>query len=362
MTTLSTTSGILSKKNTVNIFLVYSPLHYLAAERIAAHFENGAKNYLYFLKEEFASLVNTDNWTGTGFLPWPRFYPERGLFGRLNRTRMNLHILESVCQEASIIRLHAPVIDTEAINYSINHLRKLVPDGNFSVRLIPDGVLNTRKHPLGLLKELLQYLRKLRKVFYPELNFYVFRGDRTGSDDPIVDRIYLLPSFPHKYNSGKVMVIPSLTDQQPIKGIGSSVPKALVIGQPLVAFNRMKVADVESVTVGLRGFITSCGIFNIDYKAHPKDRVREYDSLGYHDLKIDKPLEIFLAENCYDLIIGVCSTALLTARLILPKSTRVVAYGINRMIFRSEQDRQEILSPFQKLGVEIVDFPHETSA
>ena len=36
-----------SKPTIVNLFLIYSPLHYLPAELVAGRFENGARNYLF---------------------------------------------------------------------------------------------------------------------------------------------------------------------------------------------------------------------------------------------------------------------------------------------------------------------------
>jgi len=344
-----------SKQPVTNLFLIYSPLHYLAAESIAVHFEQNAHNYLFYLKLEFQKLVDPSKWDAVNFLPWPRFYPEKGLFGGMRRAVKNLKLVAGLCEGATTIRLHTTVIDTEAVNYLINFLKASFPCASFSVRIIPDGLLNIRRHPMGRLKEALQYLKKARRLFFPALDYYTFSGDRTGSDDPIVDRIYLLPHFPHQYNSAKTVKLPSLTASPESEETGWHAPRALVIGQPLVDFKRMSVANVEVVTRGIRDFIEQCSILEIDYKAHPKDRERDYDNPDYHDLNIDIALESYLSKHPYDLVIGVCSTALLTARLIMPISTRVVAYGINLMEFRSKNEREEIESPFKKLDVKIVD-------
>ena len=53
-----------SESTVANIFLIYSPLHYLAAESIAAHFGQNARNYLFFLKQEF-------RWCGPGIILQP---------------------------------------------------------------------------------------------------------------------------------------------------------------------------------------------------------------------------------------------------------------------------------------------------
>lgn len=347
-----------TESNVANIFLIYSPLHYLAAESIAAHFEQNQRNYLFFLKPEFKGLVDPSKWDALGFLPWPRFYPEKGLFGTIRRTRNNLAIVGRVCTGASEIRLHTPVIDTEAVNYFINYLKNTYPDAKFSVRLLPDGLLNVQRHPLGRLREMMQYCKKARRLIYPALNYFTFSGDRTGSDAKIVDRIYVLPGFPHEYDQAKTMEVSLLkgSGQSEMEtSVVSADKRALVIGQTLIAFKRFTMEDMLSVSLGIRAFIDGCGIDDIEYKSHPRDPDREFGHPDYKELVIAGPLETYIATTPYNLVIGVCSTALLTARIILPKSCRVVAYGMNMMQYRSDKDKKNILSPFIALGVEIVN-------
>jgi len=338
----------------VNIYLIYSPLHYLAAESIAVHHEPVARNVLFYLKEEFGGVVDPTRWDSSAFLPWPRFYPERGLFGRLRRATMNLEMVGSTCAGASEIRLHTPVIDTEAVNYFIQYLRRRYPTARFSVRLIPDGLLNVQRHPLGRIKELLQYCKKLRRVVCPDLDYYTFRGDRTGSDDAIVDRIYVLPGLPHEYDRSRTVEIPLMHGSTESRTLVAGNRRALVLGQPLVAYRRFTPDDMHSVSAGMRNFIADCGIDEICYKSHPRDLDREFAHPDYRELVIDGALEKHLAAEPYDLVIGVCSTALLTARMILPHSCRVVAYGLDMMKYRGERDRRNIEAPFASLGVEMV--------
>lgn len=348
-----------SESSAVNIFLIYSPLHYLAAESVAEHFGQNARNCLFFLKPEFKGLVDSSKWDVVDFIPWPRFYPEKGMFGRVRRTRKNLDMVDKACTGASEIRLHTPVIDTEAANYFINFLQGTHPGVNFSVRLIPDGLMNVQRHPLGRLKEVMQYCKKARRLISPALNYYTFGGDRTGSDTKIVDRIYVLPGFPHEYNRAKTVEISLLKKSQGhvVEAAAENTKRrALVIGQPLIAFNRFNRDDMQAVSLGIHEFITACGITVIDYKSHPRDPDKEFGHPDYTELVIEKPLETYLASTPYDLVIGVCSTALLTARMILPASSRVVAYGMDMMKYRGTEDKIKIDSPFAALGVEMV--PH----
>lgn len=348
-----------SKPTAVNIFLIYSPLHYLAAEKVATHFERDARNCLFYLKPQFKELVDHSKWDFVDFLPWPRFYPEKGAFGRLRRTRNNLDAVSEVCKCASEIRLHTPTIDTEAINYFINHLINSFPGSRFCVRIIPDGLLNTRRHPLGRLKEILQYAKKARRVVCPSLDYYTFRGDRIGSDTAIVDRIYLLPGFPHEYDQKITVTMPSLCGSYEERDINLVEPRALVIGQPLVVDRQMSFDDMHRVTEGIHSFLKSKNISKIFYKSHPRDPNHEYAIDSYEDLNISKPLELHLTEEYYTVVIGVCSTALLIARMACHESTQVVAYGMDRMIFKNLKDRMTIHNAFKTLNVEIID--HENA-
>lgn len=338
----------------VNIYLIYSPLHYLAAESIAANFEKGARNYLFYLKQEYQDLVDPAAWDGVRFLPWPRFYPEKGMLGGVKRARNNLRLVGEICTGAAEIRLHTTVIDSEAVNYLINYLRSNFPAARFSIRIIPDGLLNIRRRPLKGVKPALQYLKKFRRLIAPELNYYTFSGDRTGADDPLVDRIYLMPRLPHEYDAAKVVELPSLVS---CTGAHEAArpPRALVVGQPLLDFKRMTPEHLATVTQGIRDFIAGAGIAEVVFKAHPKDKERGLAAPGYSDLELDEPLEMHLAHTPYDLVIGVFSTALVTARQILPESSRVVAYGINLVNYRYPAERGEVEDCFKSCGVEMID-------
>lgn len=337
--------------------MVYSPLHCLCADHIVRNFERGARNILFYLKPGYGSFVDSSLWDGIHYLPWPRFNPAPGLFGRLRRTLGNLDFVARQCQGAEVIRLHATVIDTEAVNYHISYLQRRFPTAEFSVRLFPDGILNLRKHPLGWFKERLQYVRLARMLVSPSLCYYRLKGDRTGSDDPIVDRIYVLPGLSHDYEPSKTVVLPEFSICSAKEPAAQREKNALVIGQPLVVYRRMTAADMTAVALGMKAFLESQGVTRIFYKPHPRDRQREYAVPGYEDLLVDKPLELHFAEEHYSIVIGVCSTALLTARMILPPTCRVIAYGLDRFIFRGEKDKRVLLDAFQSVGVEIV--PHD---
>lgn len=338
----------------INLYLIYSPLHYLAAESIVANFEQNGHNYLFYLKHEFKELVDPSQWDAVEFLPWPRFYPEKGLFGRMRRTKNNLAVVGAVCTGASEIRLHTPVIDTEAVNYFINFLQNAHPDAKFSVRLLPDGLLNVQRHPLGSFKEIMQYCKKARRLISPTLNYYTFRGDRTGSDAKIVDRIYVLPQLPHQYDLEKTVILPPFLQSVVDRDELQVKKRALVIGQPLIAYKRMSEENVAKVTLEIYSYLNACGIEEIYYKSHPRETNREYALDNYSEIILDKPLEHHLAEFPYGIVIGVYSTGLITGRLILPDWCKVVSCGINLVNFTSEEERNILIEIFEKLNVDML--------
>jgi hypothetical protein len=47
---------------------------------------------------------------------------------------------------------------------------------------------------------------------------------------------------------------------------------------------------------------------------------------------------------------------LLTARMILPPPCRVIAYGLDRFIFRGEKDKRVLLDAFESMGIELVPY------
>ncbi len=340
-------------RSKINLFFVYSPLHYICAEHIVEQFEKNETNYLFYIKKLVADLVRETSCREAVFLPWPRFYPEKGLFGQIQRTLKNLEIVESYCRGYDRIRIHTPVIDTEAVNYLINHLITTFPNSEVSVRLIPDGVLNIQRHPLGAFKEFMQYFRRLRRLISPRLNYYLLHGDRTGSDEPIVDRIYTLPGFPHEYRREKVVQMPPFRIKD--GAAARRERRALLIAQPLVQDRRLTPENCAVIREGIAEFLRRNDVSGVDYKSHPREKGKEFLCGHYREIFPKEPLETFLIRNHYDIVIGIYSTALLTARLILPESCRVISYGFDLVYYKNGKSKNKVSSVFDRLGVEMID-------
>lgn len=181
----------------VALYFVASPLQYLAARRIVERHETGARQILVWYKHGVAAVVRDSDWDASTYMPWPRFEPLPGVFGRHRRLLENLRRIAQMVGPCEALHIHSAVFDTEAINYFLRGLPKLCGAARMQARILPDGLISIRRYPLTPLKRGVQCLRKLRRLFSPLLDYWCFAGDRIGSDAAFCDRIYVLPGLPH---------------------------------------------------------------------------------------------------------------------------------------------------------------------
>lgn len=336
----------------VAVYFVASPLQYLAARRIAENFEAGARQVLVWYKPGVTPIVREADWDAAGYMPWPRWEPLPGPFGRHRRLRDNIRRVAALVGPCDSLHIHSAVFDTEAINYFLRALPKACGAREMRARILPDGIISIRRYPLAPAKRLAQYARKLRRLVAPELDYWCFGGDRIGSDAPFCDRIYVIAGLPHEYPADKVVVLPPLVTPRAGAAAGAASERtALVIGQPLVGAGLMKPADRDAVSDEIRAWLAALGIRRIIYKGHPKDPDQELKQPDYETLSLDEPLEVHLANTPYDAVVGVRSSALLFARQTSPASTRVVAFGWRRVRFKSDDERRQMGEAFRSTGV-----------
>ncbi len=338
----------------VALYFIASPLHYLAAKSIARHFEKGAKQILvYIKKEDVESHVEKEAWDEILYMPWPRHDPLPGPLGRMRRIRENLYRILRLIEGAYSIHVHAHEYDNEALNYFVDFLpNKLQTDVRF--RILPDGVANLSYHPLSPAKYLWHCLRKTRRLLMPELNYRCFKGDRFATQADFVDRIYTLPGFSCPYDKSKVAKLPNLVEPalQPTSEDGPK--RALVIGGYMVDVGQTTAEGAKQLKKELHAWLRSEGVEKIDFKPHPKDKRHELKEPSYRIIRPDAPLELYMAKQPYDYIVSVHSTALFTARQIYPETTRVVSFGIDKVRFKSETIKENIITQMKKSGIEIV--------
>ncbi|MCC7546714.1 MAG: hypothetical protein IT532_03010 [Burkholderiales bacterium] len=337
----------------VALYFVASPLQYLAARRIAQGFEAGARQVLVWYKPGVAPVVRADEWDAACYMPWPRFHPLPGPFGRHRRLRQNLHMVADLAGKCERLHIHSAVFDTEAINYFLHGLPPLCGDPAMRARILPDGLISVRRYPLSLVKRALQQLRRLRGLFAPELRYWPFAGDRIGSDAPFCDRIYVLPGLPHEYDPARTVVLPPLTERAHAAGASGPL-RALVIGQPLAGAGLMAAGDRDRVAERIAQWLAQQGVREIDYKAHPKDPNRELNRPAYRVVEPAEALEAYMSRHFYHFVVGVRSSALLLARQICGEETRVVAFGWDRVKFKSAQEEAAMRSTFSACRVEML--------
>ena len=334
----------------VALYFVASPLQYLAAKRVAAQFEQGGRQILIWYKQGVGAVVQEKDWDLAFYMPWPRWEPLPGPFGRHRRLRKNLQEVAQHLGRCQEIHLHSAVFDTEAINYFLRGLPKLTGAKTLVARILPDGLLSVRRYPLGPLKQAMQYMRKLRRIVAPELDYWCFSGDRIGSEAPFCVRIYTLAGLPHDYPKEKVVVLPPLVDVKPAAK-DQTFKKALVIGQPLTDTGLLSLEDCQTVTEQIHLWLASQNIQHIEYKAHPKDPKRELFVQGDQPLDLTVPLEVWMSQTHYDAVVGVRSSALIFARQIYPHSTLVAAFGWHKIQFKSKEEAQDMRQAFEATGV-----------
>jgi len=337
---------------TVAVYFVASPLQYLAAQRIARDIEPGARQVLVWYKPGLKPVVDASEWDACTYMPWPRWDPLPGWFGRHRRLRANIDLVADLVGRCDILLLHSAVFDTEAINYFLHALPQRSGAREMHARILPDGLISVRRYPLSLPKRLMQRARLLRRLIAPELRYRCFDGDRIGSDAGFCDRIYVLPGLPHAYPAGKVCVLPPLVSRaQSVVEDAGAPRRALVVGQPLVGAGLLPAPALAPLTQRIRDWLAGQGVAQIDYKAHPKDPGHELRHPDYRLIEPDCALEMHMARTRYDAVVGVRSSALLFARQIYPPAVQVVAFGWADALFKSEQEKTDMKHAFEQCGV-----------
>ncbi|MCC9595866.1 MULTISPECIES: polysialyltransferase family glycosyltransferase [unclassified Rubrivivax] len=335
-------------RDVVAVFFVASPLHYLAARRVALDHEANSRRVIVPYRPDARRFIDASDWDAVAYAPWPRFDPLPGAFGRLRRLKQNIATVAAAVGPCAEIRLHSPVFDTEAVNYYLRALPRRCGAGTMHARILPDGLMNIARHPLGPVREAAQWLRKLRRLAAPELDYWCFRGDRTAAEAPFVDRIYTLAGFPHDYPRGRTVELAPLM-QRRSDDSGSS---AIVIGQPLQALGVMSQADHDATRDEIARWCLERGIDDIVYKGHPRDGRDEFRPAGARKIELDVPLEVHLSQTPYRAVLGVNSTALFLARQICAPSTAVVSFGTDRIRTQVPQQHQASREMMDRLGIE----------
>jgi hypothetical protein len=367
----STSAHPLHDSGRACVYFVASPLQLIAAQQIARTHEAGARQVLVWYQPGVTALVDESAWDACAYMPWPRWRPMPGWFGRHRRLLANIDLVADLVGRCDSLHLHSAVYDTEAINYFLRALPYRCGARTLRARILPDGLISIRRYPLSAARRAVQWVRKLRRLVSPTLDYWTFRGDRIGSDAAFCDRIYVLAGWPHQYDRSKVVeleplgssthagsgVRPSANATGTVDGPcesnhSASERRALVIGQPLAAAGLMSTADRDDVALEMEAWLAAQGYTAVDYKGHPKDSANELCRPGYRVLQLTEPLETWLAHTPYRAVVGVRSTALPLARQLCAPHTQVIAFGWDRTLFKSDAERADMRALFDATGVQ----------
>ncbi len=337
---------------TAAVYFVASPLQYLAARRIALDFERGARQILVWYKPGMKAVVDPSQWDACLYLPWPRWEPLPGPFGRHRRLRENIDLVAARVGRCARLLLHSAVFDTEAINYFLHALPARTGAREMHARILPDGLISIRRYPLSAARRALQCVRRLRRLVDAELSYWCFSGDRIGSDAPFCDRIYVVAGLPHEYPAAKVHTLGPLVESFALADARGVAPRrALVVGQPLVGAGLLAPADLPPLTQRVHDWLAAQRFDEIEYKPHPKDPSHELRHPDYRVIEPSCPLELHLARTGYAAVVGVRSSALLFARQIYPGSVPVVSFGWSQLKFKSSDEERDMRRAFEQCGV-----------
>lgn len=339
----------------VSVYFIASPLQLLAAEQIAATVDAGRRRILIWYKPGVSGCIRTENWDASSYMPWPRFEPLPGRFGAQRRLLANIDLVADLVGPCKDLLIHSAVFDSEAINYFLRALPRRSGATRMLARLLPDGIGSMQRRPLSLARRLGQHFRKLRRLASPDLDYWTFSGDRTGSEAPFVDRIYTLPGMPHDYPADRVFELKPLVQPETPDAHANTTSgkRALVIEQILSDRGELADRDVKRIATSLRRWLAEQGIEHVVYKPHPKARTRPLWQEGDEMADGNEALERWMSHHHFDAVASVRSTAMLFARSVYPATTPVAAFGLECVRFRNETERRTVEKAFRKSGIEL---------
>ncbi len=342
----------------INVYFVKTELEFLCSKLICLKINHEETNLLYYYSERFDSIVDPSEWSLTGCLFFSRKFPfpdrQKSLQKCLHRVADDISSLnprpEKIC-------LHMHKIPSSATNYQINFLRRYFKNAHVCVHLIPHGAGDFAEREKTFIRKLKLFSRKckLSDVLFKDISYYVHRGDWHGTEDEIVERVYILNQAPKCGPAEKIYELPRFNVLGDSQAEEKSINAALIVGQNLSRKDRLFPGDLEKVSAAIRSFLEPYDLDVIHYSRHPrsKGKMELFDD-SFEVLDHKGPVELVLIDTPYKVVVSCYSTVLLNAKLILGKEARVASIGFNLANIEKEAiDR--MTSAFVEAGVEVVD-------
>lgn len=338
----------------LNLFVVESRFQALVSLMIARSQPEATSIICYYL-EEIGQFTRQFPFVRSVYLgdkirlgPWKRERTLKRQLQTLYRETVRAGVFTA-------IHYHCANLKTPLLNYPIRYLQTRLPQTPITVNIITDGTANFQRHSLSentIRRQARLANKSVNRLF--GLAFTPFNRERRGIDADIVRYIYLLPGAPHEYDAGRVVTVPIVPLSDAISSAAGTKPRALVIGEKLTDRGYLSTADERTIAAALAGIIRACGITQVDYARHPTASHPDLLQPGYTEIITHDPIEMRIMQHPYQLVCGIASTALLTARLLQPKGGRTVSMGLARCSGRNALTAR-IRQAFVGMGIEIHD-------
>lgn len=340
---------------TLNVFIVESRFQGLVALLIARSVAD-SDNLVFYYAEETGNFIRKFPFVQAHYLgpkitrgPWKRPRTLRRMMNQIEQTVGHYR------GKARTVNVFVANLKTHLLNYSVQRLRQTVDWVPPTFNIITDGTFNFKRYamPDDYPVKMLQTARKLPYRLLG-LDFYIYSGDWQGIEDPLISTIYLLPKSPHEYDSTRVADVPIVDLGMTTLEDGHHGPRALVIGERLCAKGYLTDAEEQAVNQQIGELLQARGITTVDFVKHPNAPTDHLPQPWYHPVITKDPVEIWLMEHRYDVVISSVTTALITARMLCPASTDVISVGLERCAGRKKTVR-EVEKAFRGLGITIIE-------
>ena len=311
---------------TTYLFFADGELKVFLSELIAQQYCQDGPQHLLTFTPRIEETWDLYPWTSRTRLPWShkdgslRNYWKKAIEKYWHIRQRIHHIQKTVgdlCEGADEVVIHTYQIYSERLNYLFHYLYKRFPGITIRTRLIPDGTLNLTRRPMTGVRKLPQLFNTLKWIGDSRIQPYYYSGDRLGADADVTDRIYLPKGFPNEYEPSKVHWI-DMPRSADTATNGQRPKRALVVGTAMIQINLCSRNDMDLVSQRTRSLLKQLGVTEIYYKPHhkePHDQL-EICETDYQIMETKKCIERILLEEQFDVLVGHCSTSLITARLM----------------------------------------------
>lgn len=304
-----------------NLFLANTDFKLLETELICEQHPIEGRRHLLTYSPQVAENCERDRWDSVHLLRWWTGSKLRKHLGMRDRILTYLDEVVRACDGADEVVLHAITIHSESCNYMIRAIPAAHPGTTVRVHLLMDGILNLRRRPMGPVRRMPQRITQLRWIMQPRINYYTYRGDRLGTDDDIVERIYMLEGFPHEYDPAKVVTFRLDKGAGTSGDTGHAGRRVLVVGSPIREIRGASHRHAEPVGQEVERVVRELRPTEVLYKPHPLETKRglAFCRDDYEVLTTPSCVERVLATQPFDALVGNCSSALINAKLFFPR-------------------------------------------